>query len=361
MNNIKRLDDYLSIAEELTHITPPGSLETASPEEQNDIVKVRSAISLDPRNFEFASAKLRANKHLVMEVLSHSPVMYYFVHDKLKEDYDVISKALSGDLRIYYLLPDSVLSSRATMTGLYCEFPELLEFAQDGDLEDRELMLHVVMNSRMAFDYILPKFRMELEFVLEAAKVGCCFLKDDDMKFMDEKEVVLHLVKHFPTKLVHASERLRDDEEVVSEAVGRNGAVLGYASDRLQKDRSIVLRAIKNDAFALEQADDSLWGDAEVVKNAAERDIGVLQVLPDDGLRSNSEFMLHMIKRHSAAMKYVSSTLLTDRAFIMDAVDRNGFVYGYLPEDIRRDKEVMYEALSGAGVWLLKFAPVENA
>ena len=98
------------------------------------------------------------------------------------------------------------------------------------DLDNKEVVLKVVRKNGSA-----------IQFVSERLK--------------DDKDFVLTVVKTNVIAIQHASERLKDDKEIVLTAVKQPGWwALKYASERLKDDKEVSLTAVKNHRLSLEYA-----------------------------------------------------------------------------------------------------------
>ena len=101
------------------------------------------------------------------------------------------------------------------------------------------------------------------------------------MYFIEEKEVVLGLLKKFPVSsiLSRADEFLRDDEEVIFTAVKEDGEGLEYASERLRNDKDFVLKIVEESPLEIQYVSDSLKKDVALVLKAYEGDDEVLKFI----------------------------------------------------------------------------------
>ncbi len=97
------------------------------------------------------------------------------------------------------------------------------------------------------------------------------------------------------------------------------GVLLGYVSDGLKSDKELMLNVVKRCLLSLDFASPNLRDDREVV--------------------------LAAISRDSFAVYEASSRLKDDKIVMLAAVKKNGFTISYASDDIKKDQDVVLAAL----------------
>lgn len=192
---------------------------------------------------------------------------------------------------------------------------------------DKELVLYVLKNSpnlppKSDFERKFPQsLRFDRDYVLEfAERPDFRTLYEERRLFVPEhlkgdKDVMLAYCRKIPRSLQDCTEELTDDRDVVQAAVRLAGLELQYASMRLREDEEIVRLACQNHGCALE----------------------------------------HCRPGGSTRMK-----LTSDRDFMFSVVLRSqegGRMLQYAPESLRRDRELLLEAIAHG--MQFRFCPIE--
>ena len=63
---------------------------------------------------------------------------------------------------------------------------------------------------------------------------------------MDNKQIILYIIKNNGLLLKFVNDKFKDDIEIVNIAIANNGNAIKFASSRLQNDYSICLSVIMN-------------------------------------------------------------------------------------------------------------------
>jgi hypothetical protein len=139
-----------------------------------------------------------------------------------------------------------------------------------------------------------------------------------------DKEVMLAYCRLIPRALQDCDEALADDRDVVLAAVQRDGRELQYASVRLRCDADLLRTACHNNGRALDFCPP-----------------GPVR----DQLLSDRVFLLQAIQ-HGLRWKCCPTFLQMDRAFLLDALERQADVYLQLPKPLQMDWDVAVAAIT---------------
>jgi hypothetical protein len=184
---------------------------------------------------------------------------------------------------------------------------------------------------------------------------------------------------HAPPQTLHAGlplhrEALRHDRDLVLRAVRENGLALAHAK-AFAGDRTVALAAVQENSGALEFVAAELRADREVVRAALQRGSRNVFHLISERLWSDQTFVLDVLREecHAVVMHWVDAALkrdaafvlaalrydvdvlmfvddlVQDRAFMRQAVERNGLALGYA---LDQDKDLIMAAVAQDGLAL---------
>ncbi|CAJ1371485.1 unnamed protein product [Effrenium voratum] len=184
---------------------------------------------------------------------------------------------------------------------------------------------------------MLPDARPQLMLVrsqpvwaglLERVAAGEVQLQDLDEGARSDRGLVLAAVRASQGRaLEHACWALRSDKDLVLEAVKRNGLALRHAALALRGERDLVLLAIRDCPLALEHASDLLRKDRDFIEKALRISPKAAAGISEELLRDLS-FALGLVGSVPSAFQHLQ-VLRRDRAFLLQAVKRNGEVLRY--------------------------------
>ncbi len=182
----------------------------------------------------------------------------------------------------------------------------LLSVAGDKVRKDKRVVLEAVRNSWHALKHAAHEMQNDKEVVLAAVSYYGLALEYAAPQLQSDKEVVLAAVRRVPNALKYAAIELRGDKEVVLAALTTKNScmfqfALQYASDIMKDTEEIVLAAVNGETIT------GTWSD---VRHASER------------LRSDPDFMRHVIVKRPEYIAYAADVLKNDYAFLSDVINR---------------------------------------
>ena len=227
-----------------------------------------------------------------------------------------------------------------------------LRYASKEMRADKEVVMAAVSNYGVALGLASEELKADKEVVMKAVtnSRALCYASEE---MRADKDIVMAAVLNDSYELQYASEILKADKELVMVAVRRQGMSLYYSSEEMRADKEVVLKAVGSDGRALKDASKSLRADKEVVRAALKdnrhEDIRFIDYIAYE-LFDDIDILRGILKRDYRDLTY--STLpkklrekLKNKFLFLDLVKRDGYKLRFASDDLRKDKEVVFEAL----------------
>ena len=167
-----------------------------------------------------------------------------------------------------------------------------------------------------------PDFIYDEKYIRDALKDGYS-LKYVPEKFKDDYGIVETAVLKSGLNLEYASHRLKNNGEIVIEAVYIDGEALQYASKRLQNKKIIVKDAVLENGIAFQYASPKLRYDENFIFEL---------------FTTNDRFLNKIQLAHG--FQFVNECLKRNKDFIMKIMEVNYYIYPYISEDLKKDKDI---------------------
>lgn len=243
--------------------------------------------------FEFASRTLRSNKQLALKLIQKDPHIYAFVSEDLK-----------SDPYIYRI----VLSQNGT---LFKELPHNLR-------NRKELFLLALKNSDNLVDL--------LQYV--------------DEPLRDNRECALKSVRSFPLSYKYVSTRLKNDEDIINAALGIEKYPGGVIFLLREKFKEKLDKESDSYGFYSKQNRDD---EAPKWVDYYQKTEGAMLEFVSDELRSDSGFMLPLIKENPFLYRFALGHIREDDKLIEKVLKVQPFCIKYVPKSYidRLDKKSM--------------------
>jgi hypothetical protein len=146
--------------------------------------------------------------------------------------------------------------------------------------------------------HILPEtLQHNKSFILHCVSLNGKILKYTTTPFKDDPDIVRSAIKSKPNVFKHASNQIRDSKDFVLEEIAERPDIFQYVSDRLKDDIEIVNAVV------------SRKPSKELFRYMSKR----IRNSYDDML-----IILSKIRNIEEVMKYISMTLRSNKAFVMD-------------------------------------------
>ena len=168
-------------------------------------------------------------------------------------------------------------------------------------------------------------------------------LKDLPDEFKKDELIVLQAIQLDPKQIemldldfehktreafFYADDSLKNNREFVLKAVGVNGSSIEYANEEFKKDKEIALKAVSSREYRFSYCliDESLQNDREIVEAAVKNDGAVWRHLPDN-FKKDKEILLLAIDDIGSDFEDVDESLRNDpdvqKAFDRRYTDEN--------------------------------------
>jgi hypothetical protein len=155
----------------------------------------------------------------------------------------------------------------------------------------------------------------------------------DDPRWSTDFEWVLQLVREKPYYVLLASKEFRKRRELAMAVVKGSGALVHMLSPLFRNDREIVKTALNDFAEAFEWVSDELKRDDDIIRSAFSGDNGgfVYVYLPED-LKQNRDYMRLAVKKYYTMFDALPESAKNDRIFVMELLELNSGIARYTVE-----------------------------
>ena len=151
------------------------------------------------------------------------------------------------------------------------------------------------------------------------------------IEYSHDRQIAIQSIRHQAHCIKEISTSLQNDKSIALEAVKKSGQTLQLLSESLRDDFDIVLQAVLNDGWSFNSASYRLKNDMEIVLTAM---------------------------KDKPILDYVTRDIVT-REVSLEAVKLHGYSLGDIDEELKKDEEIVYEAVKKDGFIVLKYASPE--
>ena len=249
------------------------------------------------------------------------------------------------------------------------EYMEKIEDIQEKNQIKEKIINKKELNSQEIFDLYTKEFSFgwERDSLIEQLKskrnilndyekikdfdsksVDCFIQKNlnlfNDKKYiLDDKNLILKLVKHTSFFLRYASSEIKNDREFMLQAIKINYHYLNDIDDQLKKDEKFMLQAIKINENSFAYVDNTLKYNKNFVIKALKINPNLIKIAYNKNINpkylKNREVILNAIKSDPKLIKYADYDLRTNKKFILKNVKVYPKLFRYLPDDLRKNKK----------------------
>jgi hypothetical protein len=342
-------------------------LQYASTRLQQDVQILTLACQKDGRALEFCPLgptrdALLNNKPFLLKVLTQNGgSMLKLADQSLRRDPELVLQALAHGLHVRdapcELLQNvpflkQALSSKST---LYLELTPILQ-------HDIQLALCAVV----ADDSSPPVHSKALACCptlsqTRAAVLAFCQRGDKEFletlllenAFRDDKDIMMLAIRRDCRLLASASQRLQQDPEVIFLSITETSAwttlkTVPWTVQRAHPEitiQSIKLLSYRNIRYLPSHLPEEFWSNRDIVIAWLERGGRVLDAF-ERTLARDTELALTLAKFNWSEFHKVGETLLHNRTFMLQAVQRDGRVLRFASTEIRQDFKVVVQAVA---------------
>lgn len=263
-------------------------------------------------------------------------------------------------------------SDREIVTKAVKNWSENLEYANIKLRNDREFILNILNGKHSSGRFGLPSHAWVKNIVKYLGKslqtdkdimsilmgflgLNLHTLNVKGITLKDDKELILHAMKNYDFSSGFVTERLQKDKKI--DMISTRKMVLklcpNYNRNNFKKYKGIFLPddkdffyyLLENDfnGDSLRCIDKKLLDNKEVMLDAVTINARVFQYA-SERLRKDRDVVSNALKKRPYNMKYVGKPLLNDKNIVLLGLKNNGMFLQYVDEALKNDKDVVREA-----------------
>lgn len=265
----------------------------------------RNAVKLDGTALKYASIKICDNKEIVMSAVQESCFALLYASDRLKYDEDIV---LQSTIR------------RSALYDNHLVFPETL-------LKDREFVLKLIQSNSFNIEFIPND------------------LKDDTFLYFtalsNDSSILVSSYKAFELQVYNKLFDLLGNKEFATEVILKNIYVFNYLPDELKKSEPFILNLIERLSELTTKGGFGI--------NNQKREILVSIVKSNNNNRriinASIKYTIDDIYLAELIFKNIVEDLYNNLDFILCAVEINGFLLQYIPNNFKNHKSIVLTAI----------------
>ncbi len=335
--------------------------------------------------FTFLSERLQSNKEFVLKLITsenENQRLYAYLNDKLKTDIEIVKLCIKSDSHIIRNI--APVSDRELMEEALKDSVFNLEYASDELKADRKLVLGLVRKEWRVLREAAKSLLSDSAFISEAISCFNDYQKQDQSSEEDEdflpfgnskiitdlNEVIGYLVSSYPRVLKHIAPA--SDMRIISRCLEYTHEkdmpfIIDCISEDLKKTKEFWETAVRNSLYMLKNAPLIYRQDKEVVLSAI-RYHGELVEFADESLKDEPDIYLAAIRQISTRrgacdpggiMHLIPEKLMSDKEFLLDAVEYYPHIFDQVPVELRSEREFMLDVIKKTYGWIIKYAAPE--
>ncbi len=265
----------------------------------------RNVVKLDGTALKYASIKICDNKEIVMNAVQESGFALLHASDRLKNDEDIVLQSTK---------------ERSDLYNNHLVFPETL-------LKNREFVLKLIQSNSYNIIFIPNN------------------LKDDNLLYLtaltNDSSILDFRYKAFDEKVYNKLFKLLENKEFATEVILKNIYVFNYLPDELKKSESFILNLIER----LSELTTKVGFDT----NNQKREILVSIIKSNNNNRriinAGLKYTIDDIYLGELLFKNIADDLYNNQDFILCAMEINGFLLQYIPNNFKNHKAIVFNAI----------------
>lgn len=283
-----------------------------------------------------------SNQTRINEILEIFPNILHFAPEELLNDRQLLLRALPLDNHLVAIISDSLRDDPEIIAAASGGYFASLEYASIRLREDPIFVLQMINKNGSNICFAADWIREDRKFILSALHAGSKILNNIPNYFRDDEEIMLEVVKSSPYSLKDASERLRLDKAFNLKALENGTYYRNNLHNSLLDDREIVLKAMQMHPHEFEYIPERFKSDREIVLTVVSKKGGYGKYIKNCSieLRDDSELIKAAIIDNGFNIRHASPRLLADRHFISEMINENPSVLANLPENMQKDPEL---------------------
>ena len=284
-------------------------------------------LSAGPQSAKFASKKILDDEETAMHFLETDPYSFKYLSSRLQNDHKFLIK--------YYNNKKNIETIQASTTNWWSR--DVCFFGHDILNNKRFLKKHL---KRAPNDYRFISERLKKDIsILEIINPN---LNPENLKYagsniLNNRMLLLPIIKKFKYPFKWISKKLRDDYELCDIAVTRYGSFIQYASDRLKNDKDLALKAVSGSYSSYKYLSKNMKKDSDVITAAIQRNGKVCKYIPKE-VRQNKKLWMDMIEKRTLPIRSIffacHFTLRRDPDIYEKPLNQDPSLAGYYSEKI---------------------------
>ena len=324
-------------------------LQNASPDTRRDKSFVLEACKRSGLALQFASLELRGDPEVVMVACeSHGGALRYATAE-LRSDRNFVLQACSQGQHAAIAASHALgglQDDRSFWDKAVAGNPLCLAFAPVKLKADRELVLMSVTKSGRELYYAAESLRDDKEIVFAAIENDVSALSSATLRLRGDRSVVIKALRIDGSSIRWASQELRDDIDIVMEAITNSWWAVGHASDA-------AIRFVLDNVDLIFELNRSMKKDKSINPSMTDPTSSLMQLrrkLHHKLLLSSKAVMLTVVKIDGRALRLAALHLRADEEVVRVALNSNAL--GSVPfasAELRRDRAFMLDAVKRDG------------
>jgi len=175
-------------------------------------------------------------------------------------------------------------------------------------------------------------------------KNKCLQNKINDLE--DENNHLKTELKQFEENQHILSEIVFSDRNIMTRQISVNGLKLKFATSLLKKDPEFVSQAVKNNPHSFQYASPELKNDLMFVKKLLKQinwHESLFQYLGEN-LKKNKQFIMEFVEKNGFVLKYLEHSMI-DREMVIKALENNKKCFLFIPQCFLEDENFVFEKL----------------
>jgi hypothetical protein len=324
-----------------------------APEEiRNNELIAFTAIKSDQRSIFHIGEKLKNNKEFFEKILEEDIDLFFHAPDSIKNDERFAYEFVSRNWRNYDLVGDDLKKNEKFFEICFPLSPMLISFAPYSVKNDKDKIIECIKYSGFLLEYASEELQNDKEIVRMAVKSRGESLRFASKELCSNQEIVMEAIKNFGGSFYYASEELLNDENFIISILKD---ILDYGDFSTIKkspfpgDKDFVLKAIDLDPRAYKLISYNLSDDLDIAMKAISKD-GMLLDCCHESLKWNESLVKLAIQNNPRSIQFAPQSILKkNREICLEAVSKDGFCLGDVPEDFQHDKKFVLVAVSNCG------------
>jgi len=278
------------------------------------------------------------NQSRISEVLELFPNILHFASEELLNDRQLLLHALPANNELVSILSESLRDDADIILAASDKYFASLQFASQKLREDPIFVMKMIDKCGENISFAADWMKANRKFVFAAAHAGSRILDNVPENFRDEEEIMLEIIKSDGFALDKASERLRLDKAFNIKAL-ENGAYYNNIHKSLLDDRDIVLKAMQKHPHQFESIPKRFKADREIVLTVVAKKGGYGKYIKDCPLemRDDPDIIKAAVIDSDFNIRYASPRLLADRYFLAEIIYENPSSFVKIPEQMQSD------------------------